>query len=354
VPSSSWREGGLTWRKDREGQPNMEEGIAAMTVSESGQTMNPEKQLMQMLAVCGGRDTRCAYLSVPVSSGRRELELLNELRCDRANLRTRYSARYRAEVLVPNAEAAEQFAQRARELFLNRLVLNPAPLEVPNWSQIDYGHFWDDILRSFVDAVVLAPGWELSAGARKELKSAVELNLPVYSLNGSPLAAQDLKAADEAARSYVERSLGDWSPDAEEYLPPLPSEEAFEQWSPPGREGLVSPPFEHLVNWLKGEREYQVKKFGIAQDDNHTCEGLGEDGWWTRQLETYYHRARVLGVENQGGRQALAKFVATGCGLVESTIRLFGPLPRAGVSSGGNIVESHVDQLVQTEARALH
>jgi hypothetical protein len=316
--------------------------------------MNLEEQLMQMLAVCGGRDKRCAYLSVPVSSGRRELDLLNELRCDRAHLRSRYSDRYSTEVLIPNAEAAEQFAHRARELFLNRLVLNPAPLEVPGWSQIDYGHFWDDILRTFVDAVVLAPGWELSAGARKELKLAVELSLPVYSLEGSALAAHDLKAADEVARLYVERILGDWSSDADKYLPPLPPEEALERWSPLAREDLVSPPFEHLVNWLKAEREYQVKKFGIAQDDSHTCEGFGEGGWWTRQLETYYHRARVLGIENQVGRQALAKFVATGCGLVESTIRLFGPLPRAGVASGGNIVESQVDRLVETEAKALH
>ena len=92
-------------------------------------------------------------------------------------------------------------------------------------------------------------------------------------------------------------------------------------------------------DWLVGERQYQVTKFGTAADDAHTAEGLDGDSWWWHQLTTYFHRSRVLGLETPLGRQALAKFVATGCGLLESVVRMHGPLPAPGVPSG----ETHGD-----------
>jgi hypothetical protein len=90
-----------------------------------------------------------------------------------------------------------------------------------------------------------------------------------------------------------------------------------------------------VFNWLVRERNYQLAKFGTDRDDANTREsGLVEGGWWTNQLAMYYHRARVLELENIRGRQALAKFVATACGLLESVVRLHGPLPEAAVPSG--------------------
>jgi hypothetical protein len=84
------------------------------------------------------------------------------------------------------------------------------------------------------------------------------------------------------------------------------------------------------VGWLLGERSYQLRKFGTELDDAHTSEGLDENGWWWRQLTNYLHRAHVLGLSSDGGRQALAKFSATACGLGESVLRLYGPLWRDG------------------------
>jgi len=95
--------------------------------------------------------------------------------------------------------------------------------------------------------------------------------------------------------------------------------------------------FEYVVDWLRDERNYQVEKFGLTADDTHTEEHPDLAGWWDQQLNTYIGRARTLGLETPGGRQAFAKFVATSLGLLESAIRLFGPLPEPGVPSGYNL-----------------
>lgn len=90
--------------------------------------------------------------------------------------------------------------------------------------------------------------------------------------------------------------------------------------------------------WLKGERDYTIEKFGIDEDNQHTTQWSQEDKtWWTDQLDNYYHRAGVLGLDTINGRQALAKFVATAVGMLESSVRLFGPLPEPGVPSGQNL-----------------
>lgn len=84
------------------------------------------------------------------------------------------------------------------------------------------------------------------------------------------------------------------------------------------------------------------------QDNNHTLEFVKNRGtstnnldfdeeWWTKQLNNYLFRAWVMGLNTPGGRQALAKFVATGVGMLESTVLLYGRIPEPGVSSGENL-----------------
>jgi hypothetical protein len=92
--------------------------------------------------------------------------------------------------------------------------------------------------------------------------------------------------------------------------------------------------------WLKGERTYQLKKWGTEADDLRTVgktKSLGDMRDWDTKINEYIHRAQVLGYENPAGRQALAKGLATMAGWTESVVRLYGDLPEAGVPSGENI-----------------
>lgn len=99
----------------------------------------------------------------------------------------------------------------------------------------------------------------------------------------------------------------------------------------------------YILKWLSDERSYQVGKFGIESDDEHveTFNLLGDDprpdNWWDDQLQNYYHRAKILSLQTPNGRQALAKFVATAVGMLEACVRVYGPLPEPGVTSGENL-----------------
>lgn len=104
----------------------------------------------------------------------------------------------------------------------------------------------------------------------------------------------------------------------------------------------------HLYRWINGEEAYVAGKFD-DQRDGHD-ETLAEhdiERFWVRQVVQYYDRANqflraaaaaedVLDARylEQKAQQAMAKAMMTAKGMVESSIRVFGPLPKPGVPSG--------------------
>jgi hypothetical protein len=74
-----------------------------------------------------------------------------------------------------------------------------------------------------------------------------------------------------------------------------------------------------------------VRQFGSEQDDRRLIEGgLDPSGWWSTRLDTYLDRARAADLSDEPTRVELAKFVATAVALLESAIRVYGPVPRPG------------------------
>lgn len=108
-------------------------------------------------------------------------------------------------------------------------------------------------------------------------------------------------------------------------------------------EFIQDPDFDYCLQWLVYEREYTLDKFGKDQDQRHVKEfhelrtESSADNWWDQQLENYYHRFQVLGLDTPNGRQALAKFVSTALGMLTAAVQVYGPLPEPGVSSGENL-----------------
>lgn len=125
----------------------------------------------------------------------------------------------------------------------------------------------------------------------------------------------------------------------------------------------------HLYGWISEEERYVADKFDdqrSGHDDSLKNEGMNEEGFWFRQIVQYLDRARIafqaahefrqeaerlsMTDESQHGhrrkyeqmtrvqemkaQQALAKAMMTAKGCVESSIRVFGPLPKPGLSSG--------------------
>lgn len=97
----------------------------------------------------------------------------------------------------------------------------------------------------------------------------------------------------------------------------------------------------YVRKWLADERHYTIQKFGIELDDQHIKEWMEDhdptNSYWERQFDNYLGRAERLSLDRQGGRQALAKFVATAVGMLEAAVRVYGPLPEPGVTSGENL-----------------
>ncbi len=171
---------------------------------------------------------------------------------------------------------------------------------------------------------------------------ALEIGLPVLDIRGRLQSVQDLAAADDEARRAA-HELGLSDDRIDQYLPSLSFDAALRELpnstrkKPSRRESEVNRASSEVFSWLRGERALQLSEFGPERDNEHTVEGLGEGSWWSNQLTSYLQRAQALGVETQAGRQALAKFVATAIGLLESTVRLYGWLPSPGVRIGENV-----------------
>lgn len=95
------------------------------------------------------------------------------------------------------------------------------------------------------------------------------------------------------------------------------------------------------LEWLSRESEYASAKYDDSRPDHDAfmkTQGVGPESWWRDQLLQYVHRAHVLGLDNENGRQQLAKALATATGMVESMIRVYG-LPSEPGHPSGEIVK---------------
>lgn len=107
----------------------------------------------------------------------------------------------------------------------------------------------------------------------------------------------------------------------------------------------------HLYRWIAREETYVAAKFDDQRDSHDAAfDGHDFEGFWFRQIVQYLDRARIalesaesfrqLGEEDacrqmeMRAQQAVAKSMMTSKGCCESMIRVFGPMPKPGVSSG--------------------
>ena len=103
----------------------------------------------------------------------------------------------------------------------------------------------------------------------------------------------------------------------------------------------------HLYQWIAGEEGYVHGKFNDQRDGHdQTLKDYDLEAFWIRQVVQYYDRAAAFlkaAKESEGAdrrhleqraQQAMAKAMMTAKGMVESSIRVYGPMPKPGVSSG--------------------
>ena len=111
------------------------------------------KHWLQMIQSVGG-DKGVTYVSVPITSGKREFDLMTEF-----GIRSVEELKQKAPLLIdkrvlqPNLAYSHEVTNRVRETMPNNIVLNPACLNVTGWTQNDYTLLWKELIPAGIAAV---------------------------------------------------------------------------------------------------------------------------------------------------------------------------------------------------------
>lgn len=125
-------------------------------------------------------NTPIIYLSGPITTGRRFVE----------RIRSGLEPKAFPSILHENSADLQTVAERLRRE-RREVVLEPASLNVVEWSQKDYMALWDRLIERHVRLMLFMPGWEYSAGCALEYARAIEHNVRTESVSGAPITVVD-------------------------------------------------------------------------------------------------------------------------------------------------------------------
>lgn len=147
--------------------------------------------------------SRVAYLSGPITTGRRFIDWWRGDGHALAAGSEEYRAALRERVIAPNEDALKLTAEllRARNA---QPVIEPASLFVGHWSQTDYLELWERFITDHASRILLMDGWEFSAGCASEFCRAHLDGVPTARIDGTPVVARDGIAAIRRALAEVE------------------------------------------------------------------------------------------------------------------------------------------------------
>jgi len=257
------------------------------------------KAIMDAL-LCVGTDKRgTIYVTVPITTGLREFQLMRELRCDRAALRDRHRERWISEVKVPNEADAEAYSLIVQLQNPDKLVLNPAALQVEEWSQQQYSAMWELVLAQFCHKLVVTPDWAFSVGARHEVQQMLNYGREVTDMFGTRLTSKSLDEADRHATDQL-LEMGWTKTDIEGVLPQL----KYPPFPTSGTEPKSDRgDFDEAVKWIIDERSWQNRELNFNDRERTEKDGpKAEKGLWDAKLRKYFERAREHGPQSVEGR----------------------------------------------------
>jgi hypothetical protein len=144
------------------------------------------------------------YVACPISSGRRELELmLAASQFDRSALRAELVHRWERDVLEPNRADARAAATRTRARYPGHNVINPSEFDIDGLDQPGYDVLCERIIRGHVTRIVLSDGWEFSRGARVEAVLGAELGLAIENSAGRRMTEHDVRHTCEKSEAAL-------------------------------------------------------------------------------------------------------------------------------------------------------
>ena len=277
---------------------------------------------------------------------------MRELNCrDRRELRESHRDRWLNEVKAPNEADASAYTLVVQILHPDRLVLNPAELQVEQWSQKQYTDMWDLVLLNYCDTLVVSPDWAYSSGGRLEVQRMLDLGRPVRDIFGTRLTRASIEATDRRVRQHLE-SMGFDLADLGKLLPevtvPVGSRVEFELF---GDRALNS-----VIKWVVEERQWQSRVSSFKDRERTINDGpKSEHGEWAKLFDKYLLAARVEGVGSEAGGTKILIYATLAVAMMEQVGDVFGPFPEPGVSSESHIAISqlHAGRMTADQRMAL-
>ena len=144
---------------------------------------------------CAFAGSPVAYLSGPITTGLRQVE---RIRSGDDTREGKYA------LIRENSEALVETAKRLRAE-RNDIIVEPASLNVEEWSQADYLSLWELFIERHVRLILFMPDWEYSFGCATEFARAVEHDVRTETVSGSLITPEDgialITSALESLRS---------------------------------------------------------------------------------------------------------------------------------------------------------
>jgi hypothetical protein len=138
-------------------------------------------------------DTDIFYCSVPITSGKRYIEWLEQIgKCfvslDKVD--EKYKKEHFKKVVEPNRIHAQQFIQRLREQS-NCIVIDPTALpSLPGWAQQDWHLFWGKVIERYATKAFFIDDWQYSNGCVHEFWVAHSKDISIFDENKQPLTLE--------------------------------------------------------------------------------------------------------------------------------------------------------------------
>ena len=122
------------------------------------------------------------YVSTPINTGERFIQWYSTIDKKLLFNEKLYNEARKKYVIEPNVKNAKFCINKIRKS-TGKVIIDPTTFEseILEWTQDEFYHFWDKIIKELVSEIILLDGWEYSVGCCHELLSAIESNINIYS-----------------------------------------------------------------------------------------------------------------------------------------------------------------------------
>jgi len=149
------------------------------------------------------------YVSTPINTGLRFVDWWREFGRNLDTEDPLAQKAFRESVRLPNEKAAQRVAESLRKSSTENVVLNPADFPDPEgWDQPMFHEFWTEVIRQYVDEMVLVDGWPYSHGCCREYLAAVAHGVPCFDERGAKIdLAKGQRLVEEARATLADAGM---------------------------------------------------------------------------------------------------------------------------------------------------